>query len=330
MNEDRHAAAARSTAAEGRTPTRRIVLASVAILSLLATAGGISIWRYQHAIGMKDSARTARVESLQAELAATAFWHEREAANEYLMTESPDVLTEVAAQHAAFNDATAGLGRDAASEAAVVAKARNANDAFVATFAQSRGAPGGTASEKHITDLIALSLMNTREADVLKPLGALQRLYDQEAVQRNAMATDAATQALAASLIGAFLTLLGGIAFVLFALRLVKRIAEREATLKDQIATTASMILQVRTTSFVLGGVANELRAAAGESAAATAEQSAAVAETSATIEELAVTATVDCGQRACGRGGRRADGRHDARHAGEGRGDRGALAVAR
>ena len=141
MNEDRHAAAARSTAAEGRTPTRRIVLASVAILSLLATAGGISIWRYQHAITMKDSARTARVESLQAELAATAFWHEREAANEYLMTEAPDVLAEVAAQHAAFNDATAGLGRDAASEAAVVAKARKANDAFVATFAQSRGAP---------------------------------------------------------------------------------------------------------------------------------------------------------------------------------------------
>ena len=172
--------------------------------------------------------------------------------------------------------------------------------------------------------------MNTREADVLKPLGALQRLYDQEATQRNAMATDAATQALAASLIGAFLTLLGGIAFVLFALRLVHRIAEREATLKDQIATTASMILQVRTTSFVLGGVANELRAAAGESAAATTEQCAAVAETSATIEELAATATAICGQRACRRGGRRADRRHDARHAGEGRGDRRALAVAR
>jgi methyl-accepting chemotaxis protein len=292
MNEDRHAAAARSTAAEGRTPKRRIVLASVAILSLLATAGGISIWRYQHAITMKDSARTARVESLQAELAVTAFWHEREAANEYLMTEAPDVLAEVAVQHAAFNDATAGLGRDAASEAAVVAKARKANDAFVATFAQSRGAAGGTAWQTHVNDLIALNLMNTREADVLKPLGTLQRLYDQEATQRNAMATDAATQALAASLIGAFLTLLGGIAFVLFALRLVHRIAEREATLKDQIATTASMILQVRTTSFVLGGVANELRAAAGESAAATAEQSAAVAETSATIEELAATAT--------------------------------------
>ena len=77
----------------------------------------------------------------------------------------------------------------------------------------------------------------------------------------------------------------GGIAFAIFALRLVGRIGKREENLQDLVA-------HVRSTSGILGGVSTELRAAARESAAATTEQSSAVAQTSATIEELAATAT--------------------------------------
>jgi methyl-accepting chemotaxis protein len=296
MDEDSNSAAAGSigarTSGGGRTPARRIVLASVGVLVLLGAAVGISIWRYEHAIAMKDGARDVRIESMHAEAAGTAFWRERESANEYLLVGTPAVLSELAVQHAAFNGATAGLGRDAASEAALVARARAANDAFIATFDQNRSGAGGDTSDRRIANLIAVSLMNTREDDVLKPLEALQRFYVNETAQRQSEATSASHQALIASLIAGLIALIGGVAFVMFALRLVNRIAEREASLQDQIRKTTSMILQVRTTSSVLGGVANELRAAAGESAAATAEQSAAVAETSATIEELAATAT--------------------------------------
>jgi methyl-accepting chemotaxis protein len=275
-----------------RTPARRIVLASVGVLVLFAVAGGLSIWRYQHAIALKDSARMARNESAQAQLAETSFWRERESANEYLLVATPSVLSEIATDQATFNGATAGLGRDAASEAALVARARTANNAFVSTFEQNRSGAGGDTSERRIANLIAISLMNTREVDVLKPLDALQLFYAREVAQRQTAAIDAARQALIASLIAGVITLLGVIAFVAFALRLVNRIAEREASLHGQVQKTTSMIVQVRMTASVLGGVANELRAAAGESAAATAQQSAAVAETSATIEELAATAT--------------------------------------
>jgi methyl-accepting chemotaxis protein len=292
MDEDRHAAAARSsTHVQG--PARRIVIASVVILVLLGAAVTVSIWRYQHAVGLKDAALTARSESLQGELAGTAFWRERESANEYLLVGTTDVLSEIGVQHAAFDRAVAGLGRDSASAGALVARARAANDAFVAEFGRNRApVPAGTPSAMQVAAAIAISLMNTHEAAVLAPLEALQGFYARETDRRQAEATTAATQALVASLIAGLITLLAGITFVAYALRLVTRLAEREATLRAQIAASSSLMLQVRTTSVVLGGVANELRAAAGESAAATAEQSAAVAETSATIEQLAATAT--------------------------------------
>ena len=100
-----------------------------------------------------------------------------------------------------------------------------------------------------------------------------------------AAANSAAGQALLVSIIAGLLAVLGGIAFAIFALRLVSRIGRREENLQDLVG-------HVRSTLGILGGVSTELRTAAHESAAATTEQSAAVAETSATIEELAVTAT--------------------------------------
>ena len=275
------------------TAARRIVIASVGTLVLLAAAVTLSTWRYEHAIALKNGALAARSESLSGELAGTAFWRERESINEYLLVGTDDVLAEVGRQHAVFDRDTAGLGRDAASEAALVGRARTANDALIAAFRRNRSVATGVSSpEKRVTSLIVVSLLSTDEAAVLSPLEELQRFYVREVDLRQAEATTAAKQARVATLIGGIVTLLGGLGFVAFALRLVTRLAEREHKLQDQVNTTTSMMLQVRTTSFVLGGVANELRAASAESAAATAQQSAAVAETSATIEELAATAT--------------------------------------
>jgi methyl-accepting chemotaxis protein len=284
MDENEHAAAAGSLAA----PTHRILIASVGILLLIAVSVSVSIWRYQHAIGQKDLALGVRTETVRSELAIIALWREREAANEYFLTRSPQVLTEVRIQQSEFDRATDRLGADARDEAALVAKARAANDAFVATIDRNRAAAlQGPAAAARV-----VGLLNTGEDRVIGPLDAMRQLFARVAARREAEATGAAHQALVASILGGILTLLGGIAFVVYALRLVRRIAEREAKLRAQMSATTSMMLQVRTTSFVLGGVANELRAAAGESAAATAEQSAAVAETSATIEQLAATAT--------------------------------------
>jgi methyl-accepting chemotaxis protein len=271
----------RRRATLGSSNSSRIVLAIAMMIALLAGSVAMSIWRYQAAIHETTLRGQARVEQLQAQQASTAFWHEREAANEFLLIGELELATEVGVQETAFMKATEGLGADVPAELALSEQARAANAAFVATFEQNRGfAMRGVAAETRVLDLL-----DAREGAVMTPLGKLHDIYAAEAVSRQAAATTAASEAFAVSVIAGLLALLGGIAFAVFALRLVRRIARREENLQDLVG-------HVRSTLGVLGGVSTELRAAAHESAAATTEQSAAVAQTSATIEELAATAT--------------------------------------
>jgi methyl-accepting chemotaxis protein len=261
--------------------SRRIVLATTIVTALIGTAFGVTIWRYQDSHAASSRALESRRDGLVAQQATTLFWHEREAANEYLLTGSAAILAEVQTQRAAFERVTNPLGADVPAEAALAAKARAQNALFVSTFEQNRGAATqGRAAQAHV-----LGLLDLHEADVLGPLTVLQGVYAHEVSAREADASSAAHQALIVSLAGAILTLLASIPLTAYGVRLVTRIAQRETTLEGLVG-------QVRTTVGVLGGVANELRAGVTEAAAATTEQSSAVAETSATIEELAATAT--------------------------------------
>ena len=278
--------------------SRRIALASALIIALIATGFAVTIWRYQHSRSASAGALQVRAERLLAEEGSTDFWREREAANEYLLNGSGPVLQEVSAFKAHFDRVTQGLGADVPAEAALVAKARAANTAFVATFDTHRGAATrGAAAEQKVVDLL-----NAHESDVLGPLEALQQLYAGEAATRLSAATAASNQALIAALLGAAFALAAGIAFAVYAMRLLRQVSEREERLHETVqqleATVAELgdrdqlLERISATAGVLGEVSNELRAAASESAAATTEQSSAVAETSATIEELAATAT--------------------------------------
>jgi methyl-accepting chemotaxis protein len=272
--------ARRPATRESANSGRRIVLAIALMITLLAGAVGISIRRYQVALHDTTLRGEARVEQLSAQQAGTHFWREREAANEYLLGVS-DAEPEVHAEAQAFLKVTEGLGADDPLELALTERARVANAAFVATFVQHRGAVTGTSLAKQRV----VDLLSAREADVLGPLDSLQEISAAEAAAASAAANSEARQALVVSIISGLLAVLGGVAFAVFALRLVGRIGRREENLQDLVG-------HVRSTLSVLGGVSTELRAAAHESAAATTEQSAAVAQTSATIEELAATAT--------------------------------------
>jgi methyl-accepting chemotaxis protein len=278
--------------------SRRIALASALIIALIAAAFAVTIWRYQHAHGASSRALEARADKLRAEQAGTIFWRERESMNEYLLNGDPAILREIAIEKTDFERVTQGLGVDVAAESALVRNERAANDAFVATFEASRSSAGkGAKAEQVVVDRL-----NAHERNVLGPLAALQTIYGNEVSTRVADAKSASRQALVAALIGAGLALAAGIAFALYALRLLSRVfetveqlEERERVLHATVADLSDrdeLLERIRTTANALGGVSNELRAAASESAAATTEQSSAVAETSATIEELAATAT--------------------------------------
>jgi methyl-accepting chemotaxis protein len=224
---------------------------------------------------------TARGEALRAQQAKGAFFHEREAMNEFLIAAHPALLAEVSTEAADFDAATTGLGADVPAEAELVVKTRAENDAFVREFRDVRGsATTGVKSED-----AALTRLNAHEKAVTEPLDELLAIYGGEVPQRISAANSARGQALGAGIAAGIVSLLAVIVFAVYALRLVTRIGAREASL-------ALMVESTRRTSATLAAVANELRAAVRESAAATTEQSSAVAETSATIEELAATAS--------------------------------------
>jgi methyl-accepting chemotaxis protein len=254
----------------------RIALAILVIVALLATAVGVTIWRFDHALAESDEAQVSTSEQYSSQKAATAFWHEREAMNEYLLLREDELLDEVKEQRATFALVKAELppGDDQEAEAALIEEAVTANDDYVAEFEALRGRPEA-----------ALSTLNKLEVGVTGPIDELNKHQAGEVKERRAAAASAKRQALIAALLGGLLAIIGVAAFALAALRLIRRTSTREARLD-------ALVVQTRASIGALGEVAQELRTAATEAEATTAEQSAAITETSATIEEFAVTAT--------------------------------------
>jgi methyl-accepting chemotaxis protein len=254
----------------------RIALAILVVVALLVTAVGVTIWRYHHALGESDEAQVSTSEQHSSQRAATAFWHEREAMNEYLLLRDAELLDEVREQRAAFArlDKELPPGNDQTEEASLIGEGIKANDDYVATFESLRSRPDA-----------ALLKLNELEEDVTGPIDELDKHQAQEVRDRRAAAADAKQQALIAALLGGLIAIVGVASFALVALRLIRRTGIREARL-------AALVVQTRSSIGALGEVAQELRTAAQEAEATTAEQSAAITETSATIEEFAVTAT--------------------------------------
>ena len=258
---------------------RRIIFTTALMIALLGGAMAISIWRYEAALDQATVRGDSHEEQLQAHRATSYFLRERESARESIL--GLPVNESVAGQARAFMKATEGLGAGFPEEEVLVKRSRLANAGFVAAFEKYRD----EAERGVISRRLAIDLLGARESDVLAPLEALKTISSNETAEATAAARSAATQALRVSVLGGLLVVLGGFAFAAFAFRQVRRSTKREEKLQG-------LVVHVRSTLGVLGGVSTELRSAAQESAAATTEQSAAVAQTSATIEELAATAT--------------------------------------
>jgi methyl-accepting chemotaxis protein len=258
------------------SPITRIAVASLVTVALLATAVGVTVWRYDHAVNKAREAQESTAEVALTERAATAFWNQREAMNEYLLLRDPELIGEIDQMRARFSEIKSELasGSHQTAQATLATRAAAANDAYVTEFKTVRTRPR-----------LALSTLNKLEEGVTGPIEQLQAIQRREADGDRTAASSAKRQALIAALIGALLAIGGVAAFALAAIRLVRRAAVREERLAKLVAQTQSSI-------GALSEVAQELRAAAGEAEATTAEQSAAITETSATIEEFAVTAT--------------------------------------
>ena len=267
---------------------RRFAAVSVVAVAVIATAVGVTIWRYEDALSRSAVALDARSDAALTETLSSDFWHEHEAINEYFLAPSPAIFAEVSAQRRQFAATSAALGAtQTPTETRFREQASSGDNAFIAAFTRLAGAAGSTSAR----EVAAITRLGADEAFVLRPLGELDHAQAQRAETAEAAAASVASQARWIGVTAAILAVLTGLAFSIFTLRLLGRALDRERQLTTALRRSTELLARLRSTSAVLGEVTTELRLAAKNAAAVTSEQSAAVAETSATIEELATTA---------------------------------------
>jgi methyl-accepting chemotaxis protein len=266
---------------------RRVAAVSVAVVAVIAVAVGVTIWRYESALARSADARDARKDAKLIEQLSGLFWHEHEAMNEYFLSPSPGVLREVEAQRSQFAATSAALSAEPSAEERPQRHAVAANYAFDLLFARLDDVAGTTGSR----EARAITRLDAAEPSVLRPLQLAVREQAQLVDRGQGDAVSAADQALATGVTAAILAVLAGIAFSLFAIRLLRRAFDRQEELGATLGRLRGLLTRIRSTSAVLGDVTGELRMAARSAQDVANDQSSAVAETSATIQELATAA---------------------------------------
>jgi methyl-accepting chemotaxis protein len=266
---------------------RRVAVVSVVSVAVIAAAVLLTIWRYEFAVSKADAARNEAGEATSESALVGIFWHEREAMNEYLLVPSPAVLAEVRPQLPLFNRIAAAITPETPQEVGFLQLATRGELALQSAFRPLQADAGTTAAR----EAMALKRIITYEPGVLHPVAELNRLEVQSSATAASAASSAADQALAVGIISLLLAVAAGVAFAVFAVRLLGRSFEREQQLTAALGRLNELLARIRSTSAVLGEVTGELRLAAKNAEAVSSEQSSAVAETSATIEELAATA---------------------------------------
>jgi diguanylate cyclase (GGDEF)-like protein len=211
---------------------RRLAVASLLAVLLIAAAAAGSLWRYELALSHSDVALTSRADALRAQRASTFFWRERETMNEYLLHPAPDLLEEIAREQSGFDTATVDLAADGHVERGLVVVARRANASFLSTFEHNRRFAGrGTR-----TELPAVRQLNAAETAVLQPLDALQDVYLREVQTRHSARSVADSQAFFAGLLGALIAIAATGGLAIYSRRLLSNAHARR--LADQNATT--------------------------------------------------------------------------------------------
>jgi methyl-accepting chemotaxis protein len=266
---------------------RRVATVSAVVIAVIAAALGVTIWRYEAAQSQWDSALDNSGNAGNAASLIAAFWHEREAMNEYLLEPSAALQSEVTGARQQFGRIAAVITPSTPAAARELARAVADHVSYYSVFLRVRGAAG----TRPARETAALRTLVLAEPPVVEPLTAVSNLERQTVAAAEGNAHTAAGQALGVGVGVSVLAVLAGIVSALLALQLLGQSFRREGALTGTVERLNAFLARLRTTSAVLGEVSGELRVAAKNAATVTTQQSAAVAETSATIEQLATTA---------------------------------------
>ena len=270
---------------------RRVAAVSVAAIVVIAGAGALSIWRYQVALSRADNALAERTDAGNTAQLIADFYTERDELNAYFFSPSPAAYSQLTAAQRQFRQLATQIGHSSTvGQSQYLARAVAAEAHYYAFFRQLHGAVGTNITREND----AVVRLEITAAGVVPPLNALFRVHILRANAAKAAAGSAAGQALTIGIITLVLAIAAGVAFAIFAVRLLRRAFRREQELTaalERLSDRDDLLARIRSTSAVLGEVTGELRLAAKNAEAVSSEQSSAVAETSATIEELAATA---------------------------------------
>jgi hypothetical protein len=253
-------------------PARRIALAGIATVALLALAVGVTVWRYDEAVDAERRAVEQSQVVVAAEQARTvlarrgafveAYAANRDAAELRALERTDEEL------HVAFDK----VSRHAATDEGERAQAQaihEGEERLDAIFEEQVLPVAGTPRAA-----AGIRAYSVQLDEVSTALDRYARAREQEASAEAAAARSTADEARANALIAGSLAALIAMLTVVYSTRLVGR-----------------LLRQIRVTASELTTAAGEMRAAAGETATATTEQSAAIAEAASTIEELSATA---------------------------------------
>jgi signal transduction histidine kinase len=229
----------------------RIVVASILAVTLIAAMLAVTVSSYRSALYAHKLEADSIRERSDSHAAETYLAREREAMNEYLLKPRRTVRAEIRAFQAEFQSNISKVGVGEPVESLYVRNAIAANDDFLAIFAARSGT--------RIQSVQALRHLETaldaNEQNVLAPLHNLRSANSVYAL-RVAQSSDASSRrALLFAIIAGALAITGGLAFALYAVRLVRNIGSRNERLheldrmKDDFVASVSHELRTPLTS---------------------------------------------------------------------------------
>jgi signal transduction histidine kinase len=242
-----------SDSARGRTKVvhaRWRITAALVMIGLLM-CGALAVAARSHAKSVRAAAvaRQQRHDTLAAEQAVSAFWHEREAMAEWLAFPRGIYQDEVHAVRLHFRAALAGIERESRAEWTQVEQAMEANEEMIAIFKSLPPLSGGARDDQGAV------LIGAAEQSVLKPISQLTAGNRRDYVSSEARASSAESAAFRSEVVTSLIGLAAVIWFAIFAARLVRRIGKQNIELqvadlaKDEFISTVSHELRTPLTS---------------------------------------------------------------------------------